>query len=126
MSRFWIGIALLAVFLCLGLWVTWAMDDIHAPICRTLEQAADAALAGDLQAATALASNARDAWARHWHGTAAAADHAPMDEIDGLFAQVEILARAGNTADFAATCGRLAKLIAAIGEAHSPSWWNLL
>lgn len=126
MSRFWIGIALLVVFLCLGVWVTWSMNDIHEPISRTLEEAAEAALAGDLKAGTALAAEALDTWERHWHGTAAVADHAPMDEIDGLFAQAEIYAQTGSTADFAAICGRLAKLITAIGEAHSPGWWNLL
>lgn len=126
MSRFWIGVTLLGVFLFLGLWVAWAMNDIHEPICQSLEQAADAALAGDLETGAALASDAKNTWDRHWRGTASAADHAPMDDIDSLFAQVQIYAQAGKTADFAAGCGRLAKLIAAIGEAHSPGWWNLL
>ena len=126
MSRFWIGIALLVIFLCLGLWVTRAMDSIHLPISQTLEQAADAALAGDPEAGAALAAQARDAWEWHWRGPAAAADHAPMDEIDGLFAQAEILARAGQWIDFAAVCGRLSMLIEAISDAHSPGWWNLL
>lgn len=126
MSRFWIGVILLVIFLCLGLWVTWTMNNIHEPISQALEQAADAALTGDLDAGVALALDAQKAWEDHWRGTAAAADHAPMDEIDGLFAQVQIYAKSGRTADFAAGCGRLAKLIAAIGEAHNPGWWNLL
>ena len=126
MSRFWIGIVLLVVFLCLGFLVTWAMNDTHEPISQTLEQAAEAAISGDLETGVSLALEAQSIWENHWRGTAAVADHAPMDEIDGLFAQAEIYAQTGSTADFAAICGRLARLIEAIGEAHSPGWWNLL
>ena len=126
MGRFWIGVGLLAVFLCLGLWVAKAMDNVHVPVTQLLEQAADEALGGDLETGIALADQAHAVWERHWRGTAAVADHAPMDEIDGLFAQVRSYARAGSVADFAAGCGRLSKLVEAIGEAHSPQWWNLL
>lgn len=126
MSRFWIGVFLLVVFLGLGLWVAEAMDSIHMPIAQTLEQAAEDALAGDMESGVAQANAAYREWERYWRGTAAVADHAPMDEIDGLFAQVQSYARAGNAADFAAGCGRLSKLVEAIGEAHAPGWWNLL
>lgn len=126
MSRFWIGIALLAVFLGLGLWVAEAVDAVHMPIAQALEQAAEDALAGDLEAGIARAEEASREWERHWRATAAVADHAPMDEIDGLFAQAQRYAQAGNGADFAAVCGRISRLIEAIGEAHAPGWWNLL
>lgn len=126
MNRFWIGIALLAAFLILGLWVAWSMNNIHEPIARSLEQAADAALAGDLETGAAIAAEAQSTWDRHWRGIASAADHEPMDEIDSLFAQVQIYAQAGKAADFAAGCGRIAKLITAMGDAHAPGWWNLL
>ena len=126
MGRFWVGVGLLAAFLGLGLWVAKAMDDVHVPVMVLLEQAADTALEGDLKAGAELAEQAHAVWERHWRGTAAVADHAPMDEIDGLFALVQDYARAGNAGDFAASCGRLSKLVEAIGEAHSPQWWNLL
>ena len=126
MARFWIGVGLLLAFLGLGLWVSKAMDDVHVPVMQLLEQASDAALEGDLETGASLADRAHAEWERHWRGTAAVADHAPMDEIDGLFALVLRYARAGSVADFVAGCGRLSKLVEAIGEAHSPKWWNLL
>ena len=126
MGRFWIGVALLGVFLGLGLWVAEAMDSIHIPIAQKLEPAAQDTFAGDMESGVARADEAYREWERCWRGTAAVADHAPMDEIDGLFAQVQSYAQAGDGADFAAGCRRLSKLIEAIGEAHSPGWWNLL
>ena len=54
------------------------------------------------------------------------ADHGPLEEIDSLFAQVQIYADTGKTADFAAYCTRLAKLVTAVGEAHGLTWQNLL
>lgn len=126
MARFWIGVGLLVGFLGLGLWVSKAMDEVHVPVMELLEQAADATLEGDMESGKELADRAYAVWERYWRGTAAVADHAPMDEIDGLFALVQGYARAGSAADFAAGCGRLSKLVEAIGEAHSPKWWNLL
>ena len=126
MGRFWLGICLLAAFLVLGLWVTYSMDTLHQPISQTLEEAAAQSLAGDLDAGIAQAQQARRAWDSHWHGSASVADHAPMDEIDGLFAQMEVYAQAGRSVDFAAYCARLSQLISAMGEAHSPGWWNVL
>ncbi len=126
MGRFWLGVGLLLLFLALGIWVTYSMDTLHQPLSDTLQQAAEKSLSGDLEAGIALAQQARKIWEAHWHRSATFADHAPMDEIDGLFAQMEIYARAGKAVDFAAYCARLSNLIAAMGEAHSPNWWNLL
>lgn len=124
--RFWIGIGLLAVFLALGLWVTAVMEDIHEPMAELLEEAAQEALEGDLTEAAELADQAHRRWERYRKGTASVADHAPMDEIDGLFAQTQTFARAGQWQDFAASCARLSKLVEAMSEAHGLGWWNLL
>lgn len=126
MGRFWLGVCLLVLFLVLGIWVTCSMDSIHQPLSDTLQEAAEKSLSGDLETGIALAQQAREIWDSQWHSSAILADHAPMDDIDGLFAQMEIYARAGKAVDFAAYCARLSNLIAAMGEAHSPNWWNLL
>lgn len=126
MGRFWLGICLLAIFLVLGLWIGKAADDGHAAIAQTLEQAAEKTLAGDLAAGKALAEKAAQQWEKNWHKTASVADHEPMDEIDGLFAQLDVYGKTDRATAFAACCARLAKLVAAVGEAHSLSWWNLL
>ena len=126
MGRFWLGIGILVLFLLLGLWVAHAMVDVHQSISQTLDQAAAQALDGDLKAGFSLAQQARSHWHSHWHSTASVADHAPMDEIDGLFAQLDAYRQSERPGDFAAYCARLSALIAAVGEAHSLTWWNLL
>ncbi len=126
MGRFWLGIGMLALFLILGLWVTYAMDNVHSEISQTLDGAAAQTLSGDLAEGIALVGQAKDQWQAHWHGTASVADHAPMDEIDGLFAQLETYGQAGLSEEFAAYCARLSNLVTAVGEAHSLTWWNLL
>lgn len=126
MGRFWLGIGILVLFLVLGLWVAHTMDDVHLAIGQMLDQAAEQSLDGDLEAGFLLAQQARSHWQAHWHGTASVADHAPMDEIDGLFAQLDAYRQSERPSDFAAYCARLSALIVAVGEAHSLTWWNLL
>lgn len=126
MKRFVLGICLLAVMLGLGLWVMYSMNAVNDPVSQLLEDAAQTALAGDLAQGAQLADKARSTWDNCWHGTASAADHAPMDEIDSLFAQVAVYAQTGQAEEFAAHCARLSKLVDAVGEAHSLTWWNLL
>ena len=126
MGRLWLGIGLLALFLVLGLWIGHTMDAVHLSIADTLEIAADQALSGDMEAAMETADEAKASWEKHWHGSATVADHAPMDEIDGLIAQLECYNRADQPGDFAACCARLSLLVRAMSEAHSLTWWNLL
>ena len=126
MGRFWLGIGILVLFLALGLWVAHTMVAVHNTISQTLDRAAVQALEGDLESGFVLAQQARNHWHARWHGTASVADHAPMDEIDGLFAQLDAYRQSERPSDFAAYCARLSALITAVGEAHSLSWWNLL
>lgn len=126
MTRFYFGIFLLVLFLVLGLWVSHTLDTIHAEISDTLTQAAAVALSGNLEQATDMALSAKEKWEKSWQGTATVADHEPMDEIDGLLAQLSCFAEAGNVSDFAACCTRCSLLVSAISEAHSLTWWNLL
>lgn len=126
MKRFWLGAALLAVILGLGLWFSYRMDRDNRPISQALTQAAQAALEEDWEAALALEGQARSRWKEQWHATAALADHAPMDEIDSLFRELEIYGIQRSEEDFAATCAKLSALTRAMGDAHALSWWNLL
>lgn len=126
MRRCWLGVGLLALLLGAGIWAMVTMDRIHSPISSDLDQAAEAALAGDWETGEALALSARADWNDNWHRTASVADHEPMDEIDGLFAELGVYARRRETMEFAACCAKLSKLVQAMGDAHSFSWWNLL
>lgn len=125
MVRFWLGAGLLAAFLGFSLWVGVAIEQTQDPISAQLEQAAAACLQGDPREGYRLAQQAHTTWQTNWHWVAAVSDHAPMDEIDSLFAQMDFYAQAGQTGDFAAYCTRLAQLVLAVAEAHSLHWWNL-
>ena len=120
--RGYLGAAILGALLILGLWSGKAIGDRYDPTCGALESAAQAALSGDLEAAKALAGDARERWDAVWRKVAAVTSHTPMDEIDSLFAQA--LTRRDATA-FAAECARLAKLVEACAETHRLTWWNL-
>lgn len=124
--RFWLGVGILTLFLAVGLWAMFFMDAIHEPVCQKLEQAAQAAAAGDMDAGIGLAQQANELWSAHRRSTAAVADHTPMDEIDSLFAQMQTYANMHEQTHFAAYCARLSTLVRAIGDAHSLTWWNLM
>lgn len=125
MGRFWLGVSLLAAFLVLSLFVGFAIEQAQNPIAAQLEQATAACLRGDSEAGYRLARQARHNWQTCWHWVAAVSDHAPIDEIDSLFSQVEVYAQAGQPEAFAAYCARLSQLVLAVSEAHSLHLWNL-
>ena len=126
MKRCWIGIGLLVLFLAAGLWVMAEMDTAHRRISRDLEQAVKQTLSGETEQGVLLAQQAKQHWEDARRGTACVADHEPMEEIDSLFARLEVYAREGQALEFAACCARLSALVQAMGEAHSLQWWNIL
>ena len=126
MRRLWIGFGVLAALLALGAAVSWGMDVVHRPAARQLEQAADAALAGNWQEAQRHADGAQSRWQRYRKFTASVADHTPMEEIESLFARVHICSAARDTVEFAASCAELSQKLLAMGEAHRLTWENLL
>ncbi len=126
MKRLWIGISILALLLVCSYLIHASMAHIHTPIAQTLEQAANAALKEDWATAEQLAHTAAARWSRYHRFTAAFADHTPMDELDGLFAQLPVYAQQRENPHFSATCKQLSFLAAAMAESHRLSWWNLL
>ncbi len=126
MVRGWLGAGLLALFLALGVVTMHLMDDAHLPTGDLLEQAAELALQGDMEKGVTLGQKAKNRWERQWQATATVADHSPMDDVDALFAEMEVYAAAGEEPHFAACCQELAKRVQAVAEAHRFSWWNIL
>ena len=126
MKRGWLGVAILLIFLALGFMTAEAMENAHRPTQVLLEQAANATLSGEFDRGVALGMEAKSRWERHWNGTAAVADHSPMDDVDALFAEMEIYAKAGEEPHFAACCQELSRRLQAMAEAHTFSWWNVL
>lgn len=124
--RFWLGVGILVLFLGLGLGVTWGMDAIHAPAEQALTQAAQKALDGQTEEAVLLARQAHSHWDRYRKLTAGVADQSPMDEVDTLFAEMEVYAQTEDREHFAACCAQLAYLVSSMSDAHALTWWNLL
>ena len=126
MGKLSLGVGLLAVLLGLGLWTGHAVEQLHGPVSQSLEQAAQAAVWEDAATAYERMTQAKAAWDACRDGVAAVADHAPMDEIESLFAQLENLRQQGQLSKFGALCAKLSRLVQAMGEAHRLSWWNIL
>ena len=124
--RGWLGVSLLVIFLILGFVIGYIMQQAHTSTGDLLEQAAETALNGAFDSAAALGMEAKNRWQRQWNGTATVADHSPMDDVDALFAEMEIYARTQEIPHFAACCKELAGRIRAVAEAHRFSWWNIL
>lgn len=126
MKRICMGLVILAVLLGLALLLAAFMDQTQTPIASSLRQAARAALGGDWDKAEAFSHNAFVAWQRHKRLTAALEDHEPIEEMETLFAELELQLQQRQAASFAVTCNRLAQLATAIAEDHALTWWNLL
>ena len=126
MKHLWIGVLILALLLTLGLVISLRMGAIHTPIAENLGAAAEAALADDWDTALFCVQSASSRWEKHRRFTAAFADHNPMDELDGLFAELQIYAQEREMPHFASTCARLNHMAKAMAECHMLYWWNLL
>ena len=125
-KRIYFGFALLIGFFLGGLYASKASDNICQPLSDTLEQASQYAQDNQLEKADQLIVAANEKWDKYWNRLAIIADHAPMDEINGLFAQAKTYLQTGAREDFAATCSRLSQLISAVSDAHKLTWWNLM
>ena len=126
MKRFWIGISVLAVLLASGSTVSFFMEHCHRPISSELAQAAQAAQSDRLDAAAELAQSAHAQWLHCRDFTAAFADHTVLEEIDALFAEIDVYAATGDSIAFSAACAHLSELAKAVAESHHPKWQNLL
>ncbi len=126
MARGWLGAGLLAVFLLLSVGASVAMDNAHLPTGDLLSQAAEVTLSGDFDRGVQLGMEAKVRWEKAWSATAVVADHSPMDDVDALFAEMEIYAKTGEQPHFAACCLELSQRLQAVAEAHRFSWANVL
>lgn len=126
MKRCWFGLVLLVVLFLGSLWVTDFMDQIHGSLSELAEQAAQKALEGDWGNANALAGKTRALWEKYWNISAVLADHEPMENINGLFSQLEAYAQGRDPMGFASVCKLLKSQLEAMGDAHGFVWWNLL
>ena len=126
MKRFYMGVGLLLVLLTGSALLSGAAVEIHDPISFRLEQAAEAALAGDWPRAKVLTEAALRRWQRNRIVTAMFADHEPMEQIDSGFSQIAVFLRQEDGDNFPAACAALARLARAMADSQRLSWQNLL
>lgn len=125
MKRLWIGVGVLLVLLALGVGSTAVMESIPGNLAEGMEEAAEVA-AVHWEKAKSLADSAREEWDRYAHIIASLTDHEPLEELEGLFFELDISRNWDDRGYFATVCARIASLAEALSESHTPHWWNLL
>ena len=125
-KRFYLGIAILALLLGLGLGAAGAMKAVHEPVQQLLEDAAAAAEDDRLADALPMARTAYNRWQKYHSLTASLADHSPMDDTDTLFQEMLVYGQLEEVPHFAACCRELVIMTEAMYDAHAFSLKNLL
>ena len=124
MTRLWIGAGLLLALLVGGLGLRLGIVPFQESVAEELDTAAVLAKEDWIQAQnTAFA--ARDRWLRYKNRIAAVTDHEPMEEMEGLFQELNFL-DSDRAVDFACICVQLAEISRAIGETQRLKWWGVL
>lgn len=122
MIRNVLGPILLIVILAASLLCTAAVGKAQEPVTQALDRAAELGRAGEEAAARVEIARAERMWMRHHRFLAAVTDHAPLESVERGFSQLEDLS--GGT--LSAACAALARDVEAIGDSHTPLWWNFL
>lgn len=123
--RFIVGLVLLILVLAFAVGTAVGMKAIHAPGEAVLTQAAQLALAGNMEQAASLARDAYTRWQTYRGITSAFADHTPMDDTERLFREMLVYAQTGEVPHFAACCQQLSAMLKATYEAHGFSLKNI-
>ncbi|MBQ9148584.1 MAG: DUF4363 family protein [Oscillospiraceae bacterium] len=126
MKRGWIGAGMLAALLVIGILAGNAMERRHSPSSAALAEAAKWAMAGDWEKAEALTGSVRAEWERAGCLSAALMDHEPLEQIEGMFAQLRVYAASRDAVAYGAVCAQLSAALDAIGEANTFNVRNLL
>jgi len=126
MKRERIGFALLLGLLILGLLVTRYMDTAHQDMAEKLDSAQILALAEDWDGAGRLVRSARKEWEGVWRVTATLTDHAVLEQIDSLLAQLDLYQKQKEALAFASTCAQISSYLQDLGHANALTLWNIL
>ena len=120
------GVALLLLLLLASICVTALLTENTLPVSYALQEAAEAAQAGDWQQAQARTLDAQRYWEQKRGLTAALVNHSSMGRVEELFSQLPAYAREQDEKAYAAVCLQLTQITRAISEENAFSWWNLL
>ncbi len=126
MRRIRAGCAILLLTLGMSVAAGVAMERVQEPVSAALTAAARAADGGDWENARRLVAQARTQWNAVRKPVAALADHASMEEMESLFAELAEYGAQEEQTDFSAACVHLARLSDAMRQNHALLWWNIL
>ena len=126
MNRLWIGVVILLFFLAMGGAIWWGSHVFFGNFSRDMELAGQAAVEENWTVAGEKIEKCRQKWERQRPFWAALTDHAPMEQIQNLFSQLELYEKQRLSTEFAACCRSLSKEAEAVGETHGLAWWSVL
>lgn len=126
MKRFWIGISILALLLVSSVGVIVCLDRTMSQITDDLRLAQSAAASGDLEAAQKAVAAARQRWEHNRPLAACLANHGPLELVNQGFQELEVWARAGDSAQYEALCCILGQQIEALVQEVTPYYYNIL
>jgi hypothetical protein len=126
MNRLWIGIAILVLIVAFGVGIWWGSALFFGDFSREMQDAGEAAVAEDWALAVQKAEKCREKWERFRPVWASLTDHAPVEQVQLLFSQLELYEAEKRAAEFAVCCRSLAKEAEAIEESHGLAWWSIL
>ena len=126
MLRLWIGSGNLAILMAMGIGRLWGSGVFFEELSQDLQQAGDFALAGNWQAAGEKVEKSREKWEAYRPFWASFTDHEPVEQMQNLFAQLELYRARQLEVEFAAVCRNLVHVAEAIDESHSLKWWSVL
>ncbi len=126
MKRSWLGAALLALLLILGVLSQWGSSRINTPAREALEKAAHAAQKEDWAQVDRHIKEARDHWQKHKDLRAAVVDHSHIEMIECSFAGLEVQRASRDAMATAVTCADLSRQMQALEDTQKLSWENVL
>ena len=126
MNRLWIGIAIMILFLAMGLGLLWGSNTFFQSFSRDMEQISAHALGANWADADKLLEKCQQKWETYRHFWASFTDHAPMEQMDTLLSQLDVYRRRQLGVEFAVVCNNISHLAQAIDESHSLCWWSVL
>ena len=95
-------------------------------VCESLDQAQAYAFSGDFSQARDSVNMAYSHWKQKENRFAALTDHAPIEQIDDLFACAGEYAQLEEREEFTLLCGRIGRMVEMISQAQQLYWWSLL
>lgn len=120
--KFYLGLGLLVAALLGCLWIGQAVERSFDSVNQHIQ----AATTENLSDGVAALKQGKKVWDKLKNGLASISNHAPMDEIDGLFAKAITYGEKGLGEDFLALCQQLKLSLQSLVSDHRLTWWNLL